>query len=323
MNPKVSVIVPIYNVEKYIERCLRSLFEQTLENIEYIFVNDCTPDNSMDILQKVANQYPKRLPHIHIINHSHNTGQSGARKDGMAIATGDYIIHCDADDWVDLNMYEVMYHTAIQNNCDAVCCDMAMEFPNYTVIGKYENRYNDHQLMYDCLAPIDVVYFSMCNRLISRKIFELHDIKPFDNVNMWDDVGLTIRLRYYIQSCYIINEAFYHYNKSNEVSTTKRPLLERVNEQIKCIQNIENFFKLEKDIHKYRYFITYLKLKSKEEIFFDNTTFWINTFPECKYHLWYMRKKYSLRVWIYYCFTCLFGIKGKNLIAKFKRVFHI
>ena len=96
--PKVSVIVPVYNAEKYIERCVRSLYNQTLDDIEYIFVDDCTPDNSMEVLQKVMDEYPKRKLHTKIIIHTTNTGQSGSRKDGILAATGDYIIHCDADD---------------------------------------------------------------------------------------------------------------------------------------------------------------------------------------------------------------------------------
>ena len=107
--PKVSVIVPIYNVEKYIERCLRSLFEQTLDDIEYIFVNDCTPDNSMIILEKILKEYPHRIKQVKIINHEQNQGQAGARTSGMKAMTGEYMIHCDPDDWVELDMYEIMF----------------------------------------------------------------------------------------------------------------------------------------------------------------------------------------------------------------------
>ena len=106
--PKVSVIIPVYNAGKYIERCVRSLFEQTLDDIEYIFVDDCSPDDSMDVLQKVLSEYPQRKENVTLIRHKANTGQSGARKSGMHVAKGEYIIHCDADDWVDLDMYERM-----------------------------------------------------------------------------------------------------------------------------------------------------------------------------------------------------------------------
>ena len=102
---KISVIVPIYNVRLYIERCVRSLMEQTLENIEFIFVNDCTPDDSMDILHHVLKEYPKRRKQIKIIEHETNRGISAVRNTGLKNATGQYIIYCDSDDWVEKNMY--------------------------------------------------------------------------------------------------------------------------------------------------------------------------------------------------------------------------
>ena len=76
---KVSVIIPVYNVEKYIEHCARSLMEQTLMDIEYIFVDDCTPDHSMEILQRVLTDYPERLENIRIIHHTQNSGSAAVR----------------------------------------------------------------------------------------------------------------------------------------------------------------------------------------------------------------------------------------------------
>ena len=120
-NIKVSVCIPVYGVEKYIERCARSLFEQTMsDGIEFIFVNDCTPDKSIEILEKVLAEYPHRKKQTQIINHEKNSGLVAARKTGLAHATGEYIIHCDSDDWVDVDFYQVMYETAINNNADVV-----------------------------------------------------------------------------------------------------------------------------------------------------------------------------------------------------------
>ena len=159
--PKVSVIVPVYNAGLFIERCVRSLFEQTLEDIEYIFVDDCSPDNSMDILLNVIEEYPHRKPNVTIMRHEVNTGQSGARKTGMHVAKGEYIIHCDADDWVDVDMYERMYRLAVEKDVEAVCCDIVLECDGFSRVLKCNNEYEDHQLMFDCIAPISVEYFSM------------------------------------------------------------------------------------------------------------------------------------------------------------------
>jgi len=100
MEYKISVIVPVYNVENYIERCVRSLFEQTLqEGVEYIFVDDCSPDRSMQVIEAIASEYPERLKHIRIVHQSLNSGSSAARNSGLAIAQGEYIYFADSDDW--------------------------------------------------------------------------------------------------------------------------------------------------------------------------------------------------------------------------------
>ena len=144
---------------------------------------------------------------------------------------------------VDIDMYENMYRKAIEDKAEAVCCNIVLEYDKFSKVLQYDNRHYDHQLMYDCIAPISVEYFSLCNRLVTRKVYEIYSIQPFENVNMWDDVDLTIRIRYHINSTSVINKAYYHYNLQNIVSTTKRPMLDRVKEQIMCVNYIEEFFK--------------------------------------------------------------------------------
>src|SRR5690554_2648299 len=119
----VSVIVPFYKAELYIEKCARSLFEQSLGNIEYIFVDDCSPDNSLYILNQTISEYPTLREKIKIIRHETNKGVSQSRNTGLMATTGEYIIHCDSDDWIAPTMYEKMYNCAIMNDSDIVWCD--------------------------------------------------------------------------------------------------------------------------------------------------------------------------------------------------------
>lgn len=128
--PKVSICIPVYNVEKYIGRCARSLFDQTLDDIEYIFVNDCSPDRSMSVLERVIKEYPKRKPQIQIINHNTNQGSAAARNSCLSVATGEYIGWCDSDDWVEPQMYEKMYEKGVAEKADIVYCGFYFEFPN-------------------------------------------------------------------------------------------------------------------------------------------------------------------------------------------------
>ena len=308
---KVSVIIPVYNVEKYIDRCARSLFNQTLDSIEYIFIDDCSSDKSMSILQSVIDEFPDRKDDIVIIRHRVNTGQSGARRDGMVVADGEYLIHCDADDWVEPQMYESMYNKAVEENLEAVCCDIAMEYTDRTRVLRVNGLHDDHKLMYDCLAPISVEYLSMCNRMISRKVFERTTIEPFEGVNMWDDVGLSIRLRYHIKGTAAINKVFYHYNRLNNESTTRRPLMDRIKEQTLCIEYLEDFFHKQQDYEKYSKFISYLKIHSIEELFRKDATAWLKAFRSERKNLWSIRHLYKTHILVKYYTVGYGGPLGK------------
>ena len=120
---KVSVVIPVYGVEKYIERCVRTLFGQTLDDMEFIFVNDCTPDCSIDLLCSVLEEFPQRKEQVRIINQPHNMGAAKAREVGIKAATGEYIIHCDSDDWVERDAYRKMYDCAKRHDYDIVIAD--------------------------------------------------------------------------------------------------------------------------------------------------------------------------------------------------------
>ena len=118
---KISVIIPVFKAEKFIERCVRSLMEQTMkEDIEFIFINDCTPDDSMRILHRVIANYPERSNQIRIIENNKNLGVSATRKLGVKEAKGEYIGWCDADDWIEPEAFERMYDATNQGLIDIV-----------------------------------------------------------------------------------------------------------------------------------------------------------------------------------------------------------
>ena len=124
----VSVIIPIYRVEAYIERCVISLMEQTLDGVEFIFVDDCSPDKSMEVLERVLKDYPQRQPSIRILHHTVNRGLPASRNTGLAAATGDYIFHGDSDDYLEPDALEQMYKKAVEVNADIVYSDWFLTF---------------------------------------------------------------------------------------------------------------------------------------------------------------------------------------------------
>ena len=128
MTYKVSVIIPVFNVRNFIERCARSHFEQTLEDIEYIFVDDASPDDSVDILKACIERYPERKEQVRILVHEQNQGLPAARNTGLAVATGEYVFHCDSDDFVEKDMLEEMYGAAKEKDADMVYCNFYLSF---------------------------------------------------------------------------------------------------------------------------------------------------------------------------------------------------
>lgn len=132
-RPYVSIIVAVYNVETYIAQCCHSLFSQTLDRVEYIFVDDCSPDKSINVVQSVLVEYPNRTSQVKIVRHPVNMGISRTREDGVKVATGEYIIHCDPDDWVELDMYERLYHRAVYENADMVLCGAINHNPDLSI----------------------------------------------------------------------------------------------------------------------------------------------------------------------------------------------
>ncbi|MDC1767452.1 MULTISPECIES: glycosyltransferase family 2 protein [Bacteroides] len=237
---KVSVVIPVYGVEKYIERCARSLFEQTLNEMEYIFINDCTPDASMQILRTVLEDYPHRKNQVLIINHPINQGAAKARENGMRTAKGEYVIHCDSDDWVERDMYRTMYNKAKANNSDIVIC-------KYKEVCSQTERTCSQFLGSNPTSKIiaSPVLCSLFNKLVRREIISSHNIH-YPTHHMMEDAVLCSQIFYYAESIAYIDSSFYFYRINNEsichVSTEDSDL-RRWKDSYENVKIIESFLK--------------------------------------------------------------------------------
>ena len=228
MKNKVSIIVPVYGVEKYIERCARSLFEQTFKDIEYIFVNDCTKDNSMNILEKVMKDYPYR--NIRIINKVSNEGLPQARKTGVLASTGNYIMHIDSDDWVDLKIVEKLYLKAIEEDADMVCCDWTEEYGDKSIVCHQQSMSTSES--YKSILHFKSFAFAW-NRLTRR---ELYDNIEFPISYMLEDFVITSQLVSKSNKICFLCEALNHYSKMNSGQSMSEE--KRKNNMIQKVSNI-------------------------------------------------------------------------------------
>ena len=207
MNSKVSIVVPVYGVEKYIERCARSLFTQTFGDIEYIFVNDCTKDSSMQVLEFVMKDYPAR--NVRIINKEKNEGLPQARKTGVLASTGDFIMHIDSDDWVEHDIVEKLYARAMEEVADMVYCDWVEEYEDRSVL------FSQHPMSIENYYKSILGFKSFSyvwNRLTKR---ELYDGFEFPIPYMLEDFVITSQLVSKAMKVSLVQEPLNHYSKMN------------------------------------------------------------------------------------------------------------
>lgn len=220
--PKVSVIIPVYGVEKYIERCARSLFEQTLDDIEYLFIDDCTPDRSIEILNKVLKEYPNRQSQIVIHRMEQNSGQAAVRKWGIENATGEFIIHCDSDDWVNINAYKSCYDNALFNNSDIVFFDYDVTDGIHHSLNRRSFSTNKYYIIGKLLSG--QLMGSLWGMLVKKSLYK--GVKYYPADNFCEDLVLSIQLvNTGIRYSYI--EASFYYYFQSDLSITAKGTLEK------------------------------------------------------------------------------------------------
>ena len=205
----VSILVPVYGVEKYIERCARSIFEQTYHNLDIVFVDDCTPDKSIEILKRVLDDYPERKAQTRIIRHAHNRGLSAARNTAVAAATGTFLTHVDSDDWIELNAVEELVKKQIETGVEIVT---GVAVRNEHVMDKHyvEPIYKDkNDMMVHILSQID--HHEIWGRLVKRSLYTDYQLKALEGVNQGEDWRMTPMLLWYASGIVRLDKPTYHY----------------------------------------------------------------------------------------------------------------
>lgn len=214
MSIKVSVIIPVYNCEKYIGECIESLINQTLKECEFIFVNDGSSDKS----KKIIEEYAKGDSRIKLINQK-NSGVSVARNTGLKNAVGEYIGFVDGDDYIDIDYYENLYNTAIKNSCDIVMCDWKSEgsgFENKLNIPFERNKVLNKRYIEDKIYPFFIESNSLnsvCNKIFSNYLIRDKNIMFPVGVELGEDGFFNIVATTYADKVYYLDSCGYYYRE--------------------------------------------------------------------------------------------------------------
>ncbi|MDR2859811.1 MAG: glycosyltransferase [Mediterranea sp.] len=219
---KISIIIPVYNVEKQLSKCLESVIGQTYSHLEIIVVNDGSPDNSGFVISSYAAQDNR----IVVVNQT-NGGLSDARNAGMEVAIGDYLCFLDGDDWLEADFVEKMHARMVSESLDLVCCE-------YRYVWENGNRQDKH-FMKD-LPPVlmnqeaiaaflkQQILASVAIKMFKRCICEEHQLRFLKGI-LWEDMIFTFNYLFFCQKIGIIHHCLYDYFQAPEsISRTKETL---------------------------------------------------------------------------------------------------
>ena len=273
-NPLVSIIVPIYNAEKYLGKCIDSLVNQTYKNIEIILINDGSTDNSKPIVNKYS--YDSRVKIIH----QKNSGVSISRNNGIQVAKGKYIQFTDADDWLDNTMIEKMVYSAEKNNSDIVICGY-YNIKNDNVKGVYLSNYD---LTFKNLISDDSTKYGgfPWNKLIKKDVItNLYD----DNIHFYENLLFFLENSKNIKIYSFIKEPLYYYNindtsavHSKKYNTKRKTILDAL---IRIINLVENEYK---DYYRYLYISRFnetVVMFNKNNLNIKNKEYYNSFYKDC------------------------------------------
>lgn len=238
---KVTIAVPVYGAESYIEKCAVSLFEQTYSNIEFLFINDCTPDKSVEIIQKTLEKYPDRKEQVRIINQPENKGCPAARNLAVQLAIGDFIFHVDADDYIERDAISLLVSEQKETGADLVAANYLIETQNETGLVRYlDISKTKEEIVKDCLD--DKSSQSVWSILVRRQIYIDHNIKADEGFHVGEDWQVSPLLLYYANKIAYVDKVVYHYQLSrpNSITMISQDSVSRKKDQLICFVKTMN-----------------------------------------------------------------------------------
>lgn len=291
MLPLVSIVVPIYNVEKYVEKCCHSLFGQSYERIEFVFVDDCTTDNSLNVLYNVLSQYPERKEFVKIVHHKINKGVSEARNTGTDVVSGEYLLYVDSDDYLDLNVVEILVAKALEEQADIVVFNVRDIYSDKKSL--VERQY----VVSDKVSYINNLLIYRINVCVWGKLYKTGIIKKNKiyfptGLGYGEDYATSPRIAYYAHKVVYCEDCYYNYVKYNDSSYTRLYKSESIDYLIQAISVLYDFFHSKADYNLYEKSLIkariYVKVKLLIAICIYKKRLWnklpmvVNLYPDVK-----------------------------------------
>lgn len=262
---KVSIIVPVYGVEKYISQCIESLITQTYKDLEIILVDDGSKDCSGEICEEYASK-DERI----VVFHKQNGGLTSARNYGLERATGDWIIHVDGDDWIEPQAVEQLLNKAKASDAEIVFADFWFDFPNRR---KESHFYDWNKQGYEGLKDYIVTPWNcLWGSIHKRKLYDDHKLKSPVNITYCEDFHLIVRLCFFADKIAKVSQPLYHYRQQDSSIMHNLSKKTEADEQ-RAYSDIIKFFKCHGVYAEFKQVMAWRSLKASQELVLDIKTF--------------------------------------------------
>lgn len=237
----VSIIIPVYNVSKYIARCARSLFEQSYQNIEYVFVDDCSPDDSISILMSVLEHYPKRMDRVNVVKNITNCGIAAVRNIGVKHCHGSFLMYVDSDDWLDTDVVEKCVGKQLEEDADIIVFDRKIYKNDGVHIYRAKEVTTAQTMAEQMLARKREI--SIWGMLIRTSLYRDNNIACREGINMSEDYQTSPCLVYFAKNVAVLHDTYYNYENRNMTSISARFSEKNTRQELVTIDILGDFVK--------------------------------------------------------------------------------
>lgn len=313
----ISVIVPVYNTEKYLDCCIQSILAQTYTDFELLLIDDGSTDSSGAICDKYAEQDARVR-----VFHKENGGASAARNLGLDNAQGEWVTFCDSDDWLDSDLYEKMCKSAENERSEMVVSGVKIDEKGKSIWTLQCPRdYVNKESLANLRMIEGPIFSSIWNKLIKREFLDRHNIRFDARLQMWDDLWIILRLRFYAPKISIVGDSFYHYRMTESPSITKSSISNKVSSQSLCASLLKNFFIENNAKEQYSVLINWLEFRAKNALFDEGRySEWKDKLNIIPFSLWKFKPYYGTLRIIQYSLVLFGGKLGEILLEMYKRI---
>ena len=293
-QPVVSIIIPIYNIESYLRCCLNSILAQTFQSWEAVLVDDGSKDNC----GKICDEYAAMDSRFRVI-HKENGGLTSARNAGLAMASGEWVMHLDGDDWIEPEMLELLLRKGEETGADIVMGDFLFAYPDRDVPYRFPD-WDDCKIT-SLNRYITSVWTCVCGGIHRRSLYEEHQLQSPLGIAYCEDFHLIVRLCYFAHKVANVHRPFYHYRQQG--SSIMHNLSKRTERDEQWVyQDIIRFFKEQGVYEDYRKTMCWRMLKATQELVLARETWkdFCSMVAEKKHYIWdcpYINRKLKMNMW--------------------------